>query len=182
VDPLDPAEPPPPPPAQPERIANPKIEIYILNMLKGSIMIKLNTYSFNKINLILVFLLLFGCGNTLIKPANAIEIFNGNSVNQVSREFKLTKLKDRVSFDQLPKELASYQTQMGQFDFYLAQSPTQSSGGFVFQVVQNSDPLVICLKKPDPLSSVTAALTNPIAIVKVPKGLSMTTILGYCIR
>jgi hypothetical protein len=71
---------------------------------------------------------------------------------------------------------------MGQFDFYLAQSPTQSSGGFVFQVVQNSDPLVICLKKPDPLSSVTAALTNPIAIVKVPKGLSMTTILGYCIR
>jgi hypothetical protein len=182
VDPLDPAEPPPPPPAQPERIANPKIEIYILNMLKGSIMIKLNTYRFNKINLILVFLLLFGCGNTLVEKKNIVEIINKNSVTLRINEFKLTKLKDRVIFDQLPKELASYQTQMGQFDFYLAQSPTQSSGGFVFQVVQNSDPLVICLKKPDPLSSVTAALTNPIAIVKVPKGLSMTTILGYCIR
>jgi hypothetical protein len=145
-------------------------------------MIKLNTYSFNRLQYVLVFLLLFGCGNTPIKPANVIEIFNGNSVNQISREFKLTKLKDRASFDQLPKELASYQIQIDQFDFYLAQSPTQSSGGFVFQVVQNSDPLVICLKKPDPLSSVTAALTNPIAIVKVPKGLSMTTILGYCIR
>jgi hypothetical protein len=182
VDPLDPAEPPPPPPAQPERIANPKIEIYILNMLKGPIMIKLNTYSFNKINLILVFLLLVGCGNTLTKPTNAIEILNGNSVNKISREFKLTKLKDRASFDQLPKELASYQTQMEQFDFYLAQSPTQNSGGFVFQLVQNSDPVLICLKKPDPLSSVLAALSNPIAIVKVKKGLSMEMTLGYCIR
>jgi len=145
-------------------------------------MIKLNTYSSNKINLILVFLLLFGCGNTPIKPANVIEIFNGNSVNQISREFKLTKLKDRASFDQLPKELTSYQTQMEQFDFYLAQSPTQNSGGFIFQLMQNSDPAIICLKKPDPLSSVLAALTNPIAIVRVPKGLSIEMTLGYCIR
>ena len=144
-------------------------------------MIKLNIYSFNKINLILVFMLLFGCGNTL-KQANAIEIFSGNSVNQISREFKLTKLKDRASFNQLPKELASYQTQMEQFDFYLAQSPTQNSGGFVFQLVQNSDPIIICLKKPDPLASVLAALTNPIAIVRVPKGLSIEMTLGYCIR
>jgi len=150
-------------------------------MLKGPIMIKLNTYSFNKINLILVFMLLFGCGNTL-KQANAIEIFSGNSVNQISREFKLTKLKDRASFDHLPKQLASYQTQIDQFDFYLAQSPTQNSGGFVFQTIQNSEPLVICLKKPEALSKTITAMTNPIAIVKVPKGLSMEMSLGYCIQ
>jgi hypothetical protein len=181
VDPLDPAEPPPPPPAQPERIANPTIDIYILNM-RGRPLTKSNIYSSYNRYIYLVLLLLLGCGYTLIKPANAIEIFNGNSVNQVSREFKLTKLKDMASFDQLPKELASYQIQIDQFDFYLAQSPTQSSGGFVFQLVQNSYPAVICLKKPDPLSSVLAALTNPIAIVKVPKGLSIEMTLGYCIR
>ena len=151
-------------------------------MLKCLIMIKLNTYSFNKINLILVCLLLFGCGNTLIKPANAIEVFNINSVNQISREFKLTKLKDRASFDQLPKELASYQIQIDQFDFYLAQSPTQNSGGFVFQTIQNSEPLAVCLKKPEALSKTITAMTNPIAIVKVPKGLSIEMTLGYCIR
>ncbi len=140
------------------------------------------TFGFTKIQLTLVFLFLFGCGNTLVEKKNIVEIINKNSVTLRTSEFKLTKLKDRVSFDQLPKELASYQTQIEQFDFYLAQASTQSSGGFVFQVVQNSDPIVVCLKKPDPLSSVTAALTNPIAIIKVPKGLSMTMALGYCIR
>ena len=143
-------------------------------------MIKLNTYSFNKLRLILVFLFVFGCGNTLIKPANAIEIFNGNSVNQISREFKLTKLKDRASFDQLPKELASYQIQIDQFDFYLAQSPTQSSGGFVFQLVPNSDPIAVCLKKPEPLSKVTTAQTNPIALVKIQKSQIVDMRLRYC--
>ena len=140
------------------------------------------THYSNSAKFISVGVLGFGCGNTLVEKKNIVEIINKNSVTLRTSEFKLTKLKDRVSFDQLPKELASYQTQIGQFDFYLAQASTQSSGGFVFQVVQNSDPIVVCLKKPDPLSSVTAALTNPIAIIKVPKGLSMTMALGYCIR
>jgi hypothetical protein len=130
----------------------------------------------------LIILLLFGCGNSLVKQKDIVEIVNKDSVTLITGEFKLTELKDRASFDQLPKELASYQTQMEQFDFYLAQSPTQNSGGFVFQLVQNSDPVIICLKKPDPLSSVLAALSNPIAIVKVKKGLSMDMTLGYCIR
>ena len=77
----------------------------------------------------LIVLSLFGCGNTLVEMKNTVEIINKNSVTLRTREFKLTKLKDRVSFDQLPKELASYQTQIGQFDFYLAQASTQSSGG-----------------------------------------------------
>jgi hypothetical protein len=145
-------------------------------------MVKLNTYIFCNVYSFLIILLLFGCGNTLIKQKDIVEIVNKDSVTLITGEFKLTELKDRASFDQLPKELASYQTQMEQFDFYLAQSPTQNSGGFVFQLVQNSDPVIICLKKPDPLSSVLAALSNPIAIVKVKKGLSMDMTLGYCIR
>jgi hypothetical protein len=145
-------------------------------------MIKLNTYSFNKINLILVCLLLFGCGNTPIKQANAIEVFNRNSVNQISGEFKLTKLKDRASFDQLPKELASYQTQIDQFDFYLAQSPTQNSGLYSFTITNSSAPIKICLKKPEPVSISLGVVTNPIALVKVKKGLIVEMNLGYCIR
>jgi hypothetical protein len=145
-------------------------------------MVKLNIYIFYNIHSFLIILLLFGCGNTLVKQKDIVEIVNKDSVTLITGEFKLTELKDRASFDQLPKELASYQTQMEQFDFYLAQSPTQNSGGFVFQLVQNSDPVIICLKKPDPLSSVLAALSNPIAIVKVKKGLSMDMTLGYCIR
>lgn len=145
-------------------------------------MIYLNTYFFYNVYSFLIILLLFGCGNTLIKQKNIVEIINKDSVTLITSEFKLTELKDKASFNQLPKELASYQTQMEQFDFYLAQSPTQNSGGFVFELVQNSDPVLICLKKPDPLSSVLAALSNPIAIVKVKKGLSMEMTLGYCIR
>ena len=145
-------------------------------------MVKLNTHIFYNVYSFLIILLLFGCGNTLVKQKDIVEIVNKDSVTLITGEFKLTELKDRASFDQLPKELASYQTQMEQFDFYLAQSPTQNSGGFVFQLVQNSDPVIICLKKPDPLSSVLAALSNPIAIVKVKKGLSMDMTLGYCIR
>ena len=149
---------------------------------RNSKMVKLNIYIFYNIYSFLIILLLFGCGNTLVKQKDIVEIVNKDSVTLITGEFKLTELKDRASFDQLPKELASYQTQMEQFDFYLAQSPTQNSGGFVFQLVQNSDPVIICLKKPDPLSSVLAALSNPIAIVKVKKGLSMDMTLGYCIR
>lgn len=150
--------------------------------MRNFIIAKTEDHKVTTIFVYLIVLSLFGCGNTLIEKKNIVEIINKNSVTLRTGEFKLTKLQDRVSFDQLPKELASYQTQIGQFDFYLAQAPTQSSGGFVFQVVQNSDPIVVCLKKPDPLSGVTAALTNPIAIIKVPKGLSMTMAIGYCIR
>ena len=51
-----------------------------------------------------IFLLLYRRGNTLIKQVNAIEIFNGNSVNKISREFKLTKLKDGLVY---PARLAA---------------------------------------------------------------------------
>ena len=138
------------------------------------------TFGFTKIQLTLVFLFLFGCGNTLVEKKNIVEIINKNSVTLRTSEFKLTKLKDRVSFDQLPKELASYQTQIGQFDFYFVQSPTQGSGGFIFEVVQNSDSLIICLRKPAPFAMVAAVLSNPIALVKVKKDLIVEKKLGYC--
>lgn len=140
---------------------------------------KLNIYGFN-IHALLVLLLLVGCGNTPIKPGNAIEIINRNSVTLIASEFKLTKLKGVADFDQLPKELAHYKNQMGHFDFYLAQSPTQNSGGFVFEAVQNSDPLVICLKKPGAGSIVTTALANPISLVMIQKGLIVEMRISYC--
>jgi len=69
---------------------------------------------------------------------------------------------------------------MNQFDFYFAQSPTQGSGGFVFEGAQNSGVLIICLKKPAPLAIVAAVLSNPIALVKVKKGLDVDMNLNYC--
>ncbi len=140
---------------------------------------KINTYTFN-IYWFLTFLLLIGCGNTLSNSGNKLEVLNGNSTSVVTKEFKLIKLQKTADFDKLPKEFERYKNEITQFDFYLVQSPTQNSGGYIFQLVQNSNPLVICLKKPDPLASVTAALTNPIALVKVKQGTVMELSLGYC--
>lgn len=140
---------------------------------------KINTYTFN-IYWFLTFLLLIGCGNTLSNSGNKLEVLNGNSTSVVTKEFKLIKLQKTADFDKLPKEFERYKNEITQFDFYLVQSPTQNSGGYIFQLVQNSNPLIICLKKPDPLASVTAALTNPIALVKVKQGTVMELSLGYC--
>jgi len=132
--------------------------------------------------LLLVLLVLFGCGNTLENQANMPKVINGNSVSRVTSELKLTKIKSVSDFDQLPRELSSFKTQMGQFDFYLAQSPTQSSGGFFFEIIQKTNPLIICLKKPSPLSAVTSALSNPIALIKVTKGFNVKMDLSFCER
>lgn len=140
---------------------------------------KINTYTFN-IYWFLIFLSLIGCGDTLSNSGNKLEVLNGNSTSVVTKEFKLIKLQKTADFDKLPKEFERYKNEITQFDFYLVQSPTQNSGGYIFQLVQNSNPLVICLKKPDPLASVTAALTNPIALVKVKQGTVMELSLGYC--
>jgi hypothetical protein len=129
---------------------------------------------------LLLLLVLFGCGNTLVYQGNTPEVINGNSVSRETSEFKLTKIKSVSEFDRLPREFSSFKTQIGQFDFYLAQSPTQSSGGFIFQIIENSNPLRICLKKPEPLAAVTAALTNPIALIKVTKGFKLKMGLSFC--
>jgi hypothetical protein len=110
------------------------------------------------------------------------EVVNGNSVLRVTSEFKLTKIQEKSVFDQLPKEFEKYKNQLGQFDFYLAQSPTQNSGGFVFQVMQNSAPAAICLKRPAPFSIAGTVLSNPIALIKVTKGFNVKMDLGFCER
>jgi hypothetical protein len=143
-------------------------------------MIRFNAYSFNKITQVLALVILFGCGNTLINPTDSLEIINQNSSTLIVNEFKLTKIQEESDFDRLPKGLASYKNQMNQFDFYFAQSPTQGSGGFVFEGAQNSGVLIICLKKPAPLAIVAAVLSNPIALVKVKKGLDVDMNLNYC--
>jgi len=129
---------------------------------------------------LLLLLVLFGCGNTLIIEANTPEVINGNSITQITSGFRLIKIQRAFDFDQLPRGLSGYKNQIEQFDFYLAQSPTQSSAGFAFQIIQNSDPLVVCLKKPAPLSKELTVLTNPIALIKVTKGFNVKMALGFC--
>jgi hypothetical protein len=128
----------------------------------------------------LVLLVLFGCGNTLVNPANTPEVINKNSITRVTDEFKLTKLQSAADFDGLPKELANHKTQIEQFDFYLAQSPTQSSGGFVFEVVVKKGLLFVCLKRPAPFAIVGTVLSNPIALIKVTKGFNVKMDLSFC--
>ena len=142
--------------------------------------VKKNKGNFYNVTSLLAILLLFGCGNTLKNTENTIQLINGNSVTTTTNEFKLTKLKDAAQFDDLPKELANSKSQMKKFDFYLAQSPTQNSGGFVFQSIQNSNPLKVCLKKPDQFSATTLALSNPIALIRVKKEMILEMRLGYC--
>ena len=128
----------------------------------------------------LVLLLLLGCGYTPTTLENRAEIININSTNLLTSELIFKKLQEVADFERLPSELKSYKNQIGQFDFYLAQSPSQNSGGFMFQEMQNSDPLEVCLKKPEPLSKVTTAMTNPIALVKIQKGQIVDMRLRYC--
>jgi hypothetical protein len=137
-------------------------------------------YIFYKFNTYLIIILLFSCGYTLAKLEDRVEIINISSTNLITSDFMLKKLMEVADFEQLPRELESHKSQIGQFDFYLAQSPTQNSGGFMFQEIQNSDPLAVCLKKPEPLSKVTTALTNPNALVKVKKGQIVEMRLRYC--
>ena len=128
----------------------------------------------------LILMPLFGCGYTLTSSENRIEIINTNSTNLIASDFMFKKFQEAADFDQLPRELESHKNKIGQFDFYLAQSPTQNSGGFMFQEIQNSNPIAVCLKKPEPLSKVTTALTNPTALVKVQKGQIVDMRLRYC--
>jgi hypothetical protein len=141
---------------------------------------KINTYTFNNIYYFLIFLSLIGCGNTLSYSGNKLEVLNGNSTSVITKEFKLTKLEKTTDFDKLPKEFERYKHEINQFDFYLAQSPTQNSGGFTFKVEQKSDPLIICLEKPKPLTAVTAALSNPIALIRAEKGIKVEMTTNYC--
>lgn len=141
---------------------------------------KINTYTFNNICYFLIFLSLIGCGNTLNYSGYQVEVFNGNSTSVVTQGFKFVKLQKVADFDKLPKEFESYKYEIDQFDFYLAQSPTQNSGGFTFKVEQKSEPLIICLEKPKPLTAVTAALSNPIALIRVKKGIKVEMTTNYC--
>ena len=143
-------------------------------MTKSIIYIFYNLYTF------LMLALLFGCVYTPATPENRVAIININSTNLITSDFMFKKLQEAADFERLPSELKSHKNQRGQFDFYLAQSPTQNSGGFIFQEMQNSDPLVVCLKKPERLSKVTTALTNPIALVKTQKGQIVDMRLRYC--
>lgn len=143
-------------------------------------MTKSKTYSFNNIFVFLIVLSLFGCGNTLIKPSQEVEIISRNSVNTAVKEFKLTKLREVSDFDRLPNEFNRFKNQINQFDFYFAQSPTQNTGGFIFKAVNNSGKIIICLQKPAPLSAVTTALTNPIALLRVNKNIVVEMNLDYC--
>lgn len=135
---------------------------------------------FNNYSYLLVILLIIGCGNTLSNYENAIEFRNGNSTTITTDKFRLTKLDDAAQFDMLPSELANNKIQIEKFDLYLAQSPTQNSGGFIFLIIKNSNPLKVCLKKADSLSPTTAALTNPIALLRVRKETAVEMHLGYC--
>lgn len=143
-------------------------------------MTKSKAYSSNNIFAFLIFLSLFGCGNTLSKEDEPVKISNGNSANQTVKKFKLTKFQEINDFAQLPKNLINYQIQMSKFDFYLAQSPTQSSGGFIFEISPNTNPLIVCLRRPGSMTIVTTALTNPIALIRVEKGLAVSSEINYC--
>jgi hypothetical protein len=148
--------------------------------MRGRPLTKSNIYSSYNRYIYLVLFLLLGCWYTPTTLENRVEIINTNSTNLLTSELIFKKLQEAADFERLPSELKSHKNQIGQFDFYLAQSPSQNSGGFMFQEMQNSDPLAVCLKKPEPLSKVTTAMTNPIALVKIQKGQIVDMRLRYC--
>lgn len=142
-------------------------------------MFMLKPYRIHNSIIFSIFLLFFGCGFTPIN-SNNIEVINRNSVSLVSEVFRLTKIEDASDFGRLPREFQNYKNQIKKFDFYFAQSPTQNSGGFTFIAEIGLEKLIICLKKPDPQSGTTSSLTNPIALIKVKKGLNVETRINFC--
>ena len=143
-------------------------------------MVKFNISYFYNLSIFLLLLILFGCGYTPIIVNNKVEIINGNSTTSTVSKFNVTPITKTDKFDNFPKSFLYYKNQIDVFDFYLAESPTQGTSGYTFTIIEGSYPVKICLMTPAPFDIVATVLTNPVGLIKAPKGTKIQMAIDYC--
>jgi len=109
-----------------------------------------------------------------------ISITASNLPSEMLREFSLNKISSYQDLNKLPEEFRKLVMATNEYDYYYAVSPTKGSGGYIFEIVNSKKEYKICLREPLPMSAVTTALTTPIALIKVKKGLKIDPIIIKC--
>ena len=127
-----------------------------------------------------ILLTIFSFGSSPANSNQSVTIVNLNSESNAAKDFSLLKLQTAEQFDSLPPVLSTYKSALQDFDIYLAKAPTQKTGGYAFLSIETSNGLRICLKSPSPLTPVTMALSNPIALIKVVRGSRLMQEVTLC--
>lgn len=129
-----------------------------------------------------IFLGVFFASQTLSNGFRGGDIFitSANLPSEVSQDFSLKKISSDRDINLLPEEFQKLVMATNEFDYYYAISPTKRSGGYYFDIDKTTKDYKACLRAPSPMSSVTAALTTPIALIKVRKGVTFNTLLVEC--
>lgn len=109
-----------------------------------------------------------------------IFITSANLPSEVSQDFSLKKISSDRDINLLPEEFQKLVMATNEFDYYYAISPTKRSGGYYFDIDKTTKDYKACLRAPSPMSSVTAVLTTPIALIKVRRGVTFNTLLVEC--
>jgi hypothetical protein len=109
-----------------------------------------------------------------------IYITSANLPSEMSQDFSLKKISSDRDLNLLPEEFQKLVMTSNEFDYYYAISPTKRSGGYHFEIDKTTKENKACLRAPSPMSAVTTALTTPIALIKVRKGVKFNTLLAEC--
>jgi len=122
----------------------------------------------------------FSFGISLASSNQLVAVINANSPSNAATGFSLLKLHTSEQFNLLPPALAIYESTLQDFDIYLVKAPTQKTGGYIFISSETSNGLRICLQSPSPLTPVTMALSNPIALIKITRGSKVASEVRLC--
>lgn len=109
-----------------------------------------------------------------------ISITISNLPSEMSREFSLNKISSYQDLNKLPEEFRKLVMATQEYDYYYAISPTQGSGGYIFEIENSKKEYRICLREPMPSSAVIMALTTPIALITARKGVKINPVIVKC--
>jgi hypothetical protein len=141
--------------------------------------VKIN-YIFYNLTIYLIIVTFSGCGITLANSSYKPHLINANQPGTDSKSFQVKKLQSESDFEGLPQIFLEDKADFSKYDFYLFISPSQSTGGYQYLLFEGANSFEICLKKPSQTAIVSMALTNPIALLKVKRGVFIKMKTGYC--
>ena len=128
-----------------------------------------------------IFICVIYASQTLSSCAGSGEILitTSNLTTDVSQEFSLKKISGEQDLHKLPEGLRKLVMATNEYDYY-AISPTKGSGGYAFEIQKSKKDYRVCLRAPKPMSAVTTALTTPIALITVHKGVKLSPLILEC--
>ena len=129
-----------------------------------------------------IFICVIYASQTLSSCAGSGEILitTSNLTTDVSQEFSLKKISSEQDLNKVPEGLRKLVMATNEYDYYYAISPTKGSGGYAFEIQKSKNDYKVCLRAPKPMSAVTTALTTPIALITVHKGVKLSPLILEC--